>query len=206
MNLENNEKSNKNEEEKNENNEIKDTKMSDKVIEVELGKENAELSDLIREATKDLPKDEQKKMKKLIKTLGIEKKNKRQKVISLASQLLQKFCIYFVSNFIFFGLFFNQIRFENTYLVFLFITIVALYQAIIRIFIRFDLKIISKNNLFYVLYLILSICLINDALSIINEISFSSVLYLSLYFILSEALSIIVYIFIKRHQLFSIFK
>lgn len=206
MNLDNNEKNNKNEEEKNENNEIKETKMSDKVIEVELGKENTELSDLIKEVTKDLPKDEQKKMKKLIKTLGIEKKNKRQKVISLACQVLQKFCICFISNFVLFGLFFNQIQFEKTNLVFPFIAIVAFYQSIIRIFIRFDLKIISKNNLVYVLYLILSICLINDVLSIIGTISFSSVLYLSLYFILSEALSIIVYVFIKRHQLFSIFK
>lgn len=206
MNLDNNENSNKKEEEKTNENKQQDLNSSDKVIEVKLGEENPELSDLIFEATKDLPKAEQKKMKKLIKTLGIEKKNKRQKVLAFISNILERFCIYFISNFIFFGLFFNHIKFENTSLVFAFVGFVSFYQAVVRNFIRFDMKIISKNNLAYLVYLILSIYLINVVISIVGVIHFESLVYLSFYFILSEILSIIIYVFIKRHQLFSIFK
>lgn len=206
MNLDNNENNNKNEEEKTKENKKQEINTSEKVIEVNLGEENPELSDLIREATKDLPKNEQKKMKKLIKTLGIEKKNKRQKVLAFFSSILQRFCIYFISNFIFFGLFFNHIKFESTSLVFVYVGFVSFYQAVVRNFIRFDMKIISKNNLTYLVYLILSIYLINVIIGIAGVIHFESIVYLSFYFILSEILSIIIYVFVKRHQLFSIFK
>ncbi len=178
----------------------------DKVIEVELGKENQELYDLLEEVTKNLPKNEQKKMKKFVKTLGIDRKTRIQKICNFFVRFIEKFCICFVSNFVLFGIFASTITYKNNLSVLYFVLIFTFYQTICRTFIKFNFKIFSKSNISYLLYLIVSIYLTYGILNIAGSFTFNVTFYLCLYYILSEALSIVSYLFIKRHQLLSIFK
>ncbi len=182
---------------------------SDKPLEnEEVNAENIENSilKLMETLNGSLSEKEKKKVKKLMKTIGLKKENKVQIVLSKVLSFIESFVCYTLIYFALIGIMYNQIKYTNYKNVIYFVLIISFYQALFREFIRFNLINDLGKNIIYVLFLLISMFNIYFFLSVTELITFKNTFYLILYYLLSEVAHIVFSYFLVKHKIISLFR
>ncbi len=178
--------------------------LENKTYEIDLNSNTDDMSDLLEELTKNLPKEEQKKMRKLVKTFNLKRDKGFKLVLNKVLRILSSTIFYGLIYFLLFGLFFNYINVTKKINVFYFISSLSLYQGLCREYI----KVFSKNKkcYIYIAFLFISLFITSSYLKITNFVTFNSVGLFTLYYLLGETIKLIFDYYIMKHKILNIFR